>query len=111
MKEKDIILEFLMKDEIFNVNIINFIRNYPIQYIERVGNSVIVKGISDRNWIYISSKSEEELTIIKGRLDDNDKNFAVIEEWMIPILTKGIKLKWKLATMKLILYNDFLIIG
>ena len=106
MKEKDIILEFLMKDEIFNVNIINFIRNYPIQYIERVGNSVIVKGISDRNWIYISSKSEEELTIIKGRLDDNDKNFAIIEEWMIPILTKGIKLKWKLATMKLILYND-----
>jgi hypothetical protein len=95
-----------MINEVNNVNIINFIENYPIYYIEKVGNSVIVKGTSDKNWIYISSKSEEELRIIKSRLNYNDKSFAVIEEWMLPILTKGTNIKWKLSTMKLILFSE-----
>lgn len=99
-----------MKNQIENINIINFIENYPISYIEKLGDSVIVKGKSDRNWVYISSKSEEEVKIIKNRLDYNDKSFAVIEEWMIPILTNGNKIKWKLATMKLILFNEISIV-
>ena len=106
MHQKNKIIEFLIKDEINNINIINFIENYPINYIEKIGDSVIVKGTSDRNWVYISSKSEEELKIVKSRLDDNDKNFAIIEEWMIPILTKEDKIKWQLSTMKLILFNN-----
>jgi len=92
-----------MKNQISNINIINFIENYPIHYVEKIGDSVLVKGISDRNWIYISSKSEEELKIIKSRLDNKDKNFAIIEDWMIPILSKEHKIKWKLVTMRLIL--------
>ena len=67
-----------MKNKSNNLNIINFIENYPIQYIEQIGDSVIVKGRSDRNWVYISSKSEEELKVLKQQLDYNDKNFAVI---------------------------------
>ena len=110
MNEKNKIVEFLIRDEISNINIINFIENYPIHYIEKVGSSVIVKGTSDRNWIYISSKSEEELKVIKSRLEHNDKNFAVIEQWMIPILTRGNKIKWKLPSMKLILFNETSII-
>lgn len=54
--------------------------SYPIHYIGKVGNSVIVKGKSDRNWVYISSKSEEELKIIKSGLNNEDRNFAIIEE-------------------------------
>jgi len=88
-----------------NINIINFIEDYQIQYIGEIGGSVLVKGASDRNWVYISSKSEEELKIIKSRLDYKDKSFAIIEEWMIPILTKGNKIKWKLSTMKLVLLS------
>ena len=103
LNKENEIMEFLIKNKTDNINIINFIQNYPIYYIKRIGNSVIVKGISDRNWIYISSKSEEELKIIKSRLDYKDKNFAIIEEWMIPILSKEHKIKWKLATMRLIL--------
>jgi len=104
--EKNEIIESLMKNETKNINIINFIENYPIHYIEQIGDSVIVKGISDRNWIYISSKSEVELKIIKNRLDYDDKNFAIIEKWMIPILSKGNIIKWELSTMKLILFNE-----
>lgn len=106
MDYKNNILDFLKENEIENLNIINFIENYPIHFIERVGNSILVKGTSDRNWVYISSNSEEELEIIKNRLDINDKNFAIIEDWMIPIITKGTKIKWKMATMRLILPSE-----
>ena len=111
MNQKNEIIEFLIKDEISNINIINFIESYPIHYIGKVGNTVIVKGTSDRNWIYISSKCVEELKMIKSRLDYEDKNFAIIEDWMIPILTKGTKIKWKLSTMKLVLSNEISIAG
>jgi len=95
-----------MKDETNNINMINFIENYPIYYMERIGDSVIAKGTSDKNWIYISSKSKEELKIIKSVLNRDDKNFAVIEDWMIPVLTEDCNVKWKLPSMKLILPKD-----
>ena len=106
LNQKNKVIEFLIKNHSRNINIINFIENYDIQHIEQIGDSVIVKGTSDRDWIYISSKSEEELKIIKNRLDYKDKNFAVIEDWMIPILVKGHIVKWKLSTMRLILSNE-----
>ncbi|MBU3183625.1 hypothetical protein [Clostridium estertheticum] len=67
MDQKNKILEFLIKNKIDNINIINFIENYPICHLEQIGDSVIVKGTSDRNWVYISSKSEEELKIFNIR--------------------------------------------
>ena len=109
MNHKNGIIEFLKKDELKNLNIINFIENNPIYFIEKIGNSVIAKGISDKVWIYISSRSEDELKIIKKRLDNDDKNFAVIEDWMIPILIEGHIIKWKLSTMKLILSNEIVL--
>lgn len=42
--------------------------------------------------------------IMRG-LDNSDKNFAVMEDWMIPILKESNKIKWKLSTMRLILPN------
>lgn len=105
-RKKNEILDFLKKSEIRNINIINFIKNYPIHYMDKIGDSIIVKGTSDKNWIYISSKCEEEVKKIKNSLDNNDKNFAAIEEWMVPILSEGNVVKWKLSTMKLILPNN-----
>ena len=103
------ILGYLQIHAVRNVNMINFINDYPICYIEKVENSVIVKGTSDRDWIYISSESKEELKIIKDKLERNDNCFAVIEDWMIPILTKGSKIKWKLSTLRLFLPQNILL--
>ena len=105
MNEENNILEYLKKNRNDNVSIINFIENYPIYHMEKVGSSVFIKGVSDRNWIYISSKSSKELELIKNKLSNSDKSFAVLEDWMIPIITKGSKIKWKLSTMKLVLTN------
>ena len=109
MKSINEILGYLQMHAVRNVNMINFINDYPICYIEKVENSVIVKGTSDRDWIYISSESKEELKIIKEKLEKNDNCFAVIEDWMIPILTKGSKIKWELSTLRLFLPQNILL--
>jgi 8-oxo-dGTP diphosphatase len=103
MYEKDSILEYLKKNEIENVSIINFIESYSVNYIERIGDSVLVKGISDRDWVYISSKSLQELEMIKSKLDAGDKNFAIIEDWMIPVIARQSRIRWKLSCMRLFL--------
>lgn len=109
MKPIDEVLSYLQSDIVRNANIINFINNYPISYIEKVGHSVVVKGTSDRNWIYISSKSEEELKIIKERLQGDDTCFAVVEDWMIPILTEDTGIKWGLSTLRLYMSESTLL--
>ena len=106
MNNKKIILEHLKKNQCDNLNIINFIESYPIHHFERVGDSVFIKGTSDRKWIYISSKCKKELQLIKNKLAKEDKCFAIIEDWMLPILTDGVKVKWKLSTARLVLIRD-----
>ncbi len=103
MNSKKAIIEYLMKNPSGNANIIHFLENYPVYSIEKVGDSVVAKGTSDRDWVYISSASSKELKIIKNKLTKQDRNFAIIEDWMIPILCEGQKIKWKLSTMRLFL--------
>lgn len=110
MKSINEILGYLQIHIVRNVNMINFINDYPICYIKKVEDSVIVKGTSDRDWIYISSESKEELKTIKGKLEKNDNCFAVIEDWMIPILTKGNRIKWKLSTLRLFMPQNILLL-
>jgi 8-oxo-dGTP diphosphatase len=102
-KSINAVLNFLKADLIRNMNIINFIENYPVYCIERVGNSIVVKGTSDRNWVYISCRNIDELAAIKKSLEDDDTCFAAVEDWMIPILTVNKTIKWKLSTIKLYL--------
>lgn len=71
MKLVNEILCHLKIDEIRNVSMMNFINNYPTYYTDKVGNSFIVKGKSDRDWIYISSESREELQTLKEKLEKN----------------------------------------
>jgi 8-oxo-dGTP diphosphatase len=75
-------LEFLKKDQVRNINIINFIRNYKISTFDVVGDSVLIRGKSDEDWVYISSKSEEEFLQLISRLDEEDRCFAILEDWM-----------------------------
>ncbi|SCY10691.1 GNAT family N-acetyltransferase [Alkaliphilus peptidifermentans] len=106
MEERSSILEYLKKDLVNNVNIINFIESYECNYFERIGDSVLVKGTSDRKWVYISSGNEKELKLLMDKLNDTDREFAIIENWMMPILTDGKKIKWKLSSIRLYLPED-----
>lgn len=98
----DDVLEVLGKDIIRNVNVINFIRDNRVNSAELIGESVLIRGFSDRSWVYISSNSESEMKEIADILKPDDKCFAVIEDWMTPHLYQSDQaLKWKLSSAKL----------
>ncbi len=103
MQQFSEIIKFLSNNKTDNINLINFMENYPLHYIKKTGDSVLVKGTSDRDWIYISSNSSGELKQITAELNLNDKCFAAVEDWMLPVLSEGKKLKWILSSLKLIL--------
>lgn len=99
-------LNILVKDKLNNISIINFIKNNLILSIDTAGNSVLVRGISDRKWIYISCPDKDELNVIKNKLNNDDNNFASIDEWMIPNIVKGKEIKWDLPAVRFYLPVD-----
>ncbi|MDX1417526.1 MAG: GNAT family N-acetyltransferase [Candidatus Promineifilaceae bacterium] len=75
----------------------------PIHSLERIGDAVLLRGDSDHRWVYISAVDEAGLAAVVERLIATDIYFAIIEDWMIPILSRGRQLDWQLTTRKLLL--------
>ena len=103
--ELEEIIRFLKKDEIKNCSHIGFIYNYEITSLKKISNSIILKGTSDRPWVYISCKNNEELNLLLNETSTYDKCFAVIEDWMMPAFLERFKLKWKLSVSKYVFEN------
>lgn len=101
MISKKSIIDFLHKDRIKNINIINFIENNSIHYIKRIGDSVIVKGRSDEDWVYISSLSEEESKLLLEECK-SDEFFVIIDDWLLPYIIENREIEWKLSCVKLV---------
>ena len=99
-------LKILENDRVNNICIINFIKNNQILSIDIIGNSVLVRGVSDRRWVYVSCKDKDELLIIKKKLINEDDNFASIDDWMFPILTEEKEIVWDLSMIQFYLPDD-----
>ena len=106
MKDIRSALKILEGNLPYNISIVNFIKNNKIYNIEIIDNSVVVRGESDRRWVYISSNSENELPAVIERLSNKDDNFASIDDWMFPLLTKDKKILWDLCMIQYYLPND-----
>lgn len=104
--EIDELLRFLGGDEPRNASIANFIRRNEILGVRRLGGSVHVRGRSDYVWNLFSSESEEELGRLVAMLDASDDRFAAIEEWMMPIVTRGREVAWTLPMLRYVLPRD-----
>jgi len=102
-------LKILEGDKNNNISIINFIKNNQILSIDIIGNSILVRGVSDRRWVYVSCKNKDELLIMKKKLNNEDDNFATIDDWMFPILTEGKKIIWDLSMIQFYLPDDITI--
>ena len=89
-----------------NISIINFIKSNKIFSVDIIGNSVLVKGESDRRWAYISCKDKDELLIITTKLNKDDDHFASIDDWMYPIITEGKDIIWDLCMIQFYLPDD-----
>ena len=100
LKSLQKVIERLDKNKFKNVNILNFIENNTIISAEIIGESVLIRGISDREWVYINSPNLDELKTVKSNLTEQDKNFGAIEEWMLPVLIEGHEIEWELPTVQ-----------
>jgi len=95
-----IVCKLLDNDIIKNLSIREFIKNYKISYSAVCGSSVLVKGKSDKLWTYISSSDEKEFKSLLRHISNEDKNFAVMEQWMLPLLPQYRTKAWELRTMR-----------
>ena len=109
MKKYNKIIELLREDELKNINLLNFIENNSVLDIETKGKSILLRGVSDQIWIYISSANEDELRSLKSRLHEKDKNFAAIEDWMVPVLLEDDELIWDLSMTQFYLPDNIVI--
>jgi ribosomal protein S18 acetylase RimI-like enzyme len=105
----DGLITLLKRDERRNINVLNFISANPVLGSERIGNSVMVRGKSDRSWIYVSSTRRDELETLAEKLGAQDDHFAAVEEWMVPILSRGKEMVWNLSMMQFILPDDVIV--
>lgn len=101
MEINEELLSSISKNKIRNINLINFMKTYPIVKVEQEGDSILVKGISDQEWVYINSESEYEFKKLMKKLNDNEKYFVIQEDWMLPIIIENRELDWKLSCRKL----------
>ncbi|HEY7751028.1 MAG TPA: GNAT family N-acetyltransferase [Ignavibacteriaceae bacterium] len=94
------IVKRLKKDSIRNSSIIGFIKDYPPAMTLSEGDSILVKGKSDREWIYFSSESEAEFNRLFSKLNQEDLCFASVEGWMIPKIIMNRTVDWKLEAFR-----------
>jgi len=106
IKKHEKIIELLKEDTLKNINLINFIENNSVLDIETSGKSILVRGVSDQIWIYISSSDENELKTLKSRLRKEDQYFSAIEDWMMPVLTEDKELAWDLSMTQFYLPDE-----
>lgn len=106
---EDKVLKLLNEDKIRNINFINFNNSYSMSDFYIVGKSVLGKGKSDRDWIYISSNSVSEFKGLIAYLKEEDKCFSVLEEWMIPYIVDRKDILWQLSCVRLFCPNEVIL--
>lgn len=99
-------LDFLAGDIENNIAYINFLENNPVTDILRSGASLLFRGTSDRDWVYVKSESRAELLELADTLNAQDRNFALVQAWMLPLLAMGRSPIWQMASLKLQLPPD-----
>jgi len=96
-------LEFLNYRRENNIPYINFIEYNQVSAYYQCGSSLLFRGTSDKNWIYICSDDPDELEDLVGALTDQDRNFALVQSWMLPLIAPNREPSWQLKSLKLAL--------
>ncbi|HKJ66322.1 MAG TPA: GNAT family N-acetyltransferase [bacterium] len=100
------IIDLLRRDEDGNINLLNFIRAYPVSDYGRVGDSVFIKGESNEMWTYISSDSRDDLERLGEKYLSETIYFAAIEDWMVPVLADGREIRGQICMIQYLLPEE-----
>ena len=93
-KEKREAIESLKRDGIYNLSIIGFINETPLEKIIRIGNSMLVKGRGGDKWIYLYGNDNNQFGELIKNIRDDDKYFGALDDWMIPYITENNETDW-----------------
>jgi 8-oxo-dGTP diphosphatase len=103
------ITDILNNDPVRNCNILYFLQDNIITGYYSNGNSVLITGISDREWVYFSSSDKNEFISLINYLCTGAYNFAVTEDWMLPLLLDRFQCRNELTVCKLYLPDNVIL--
>lgn len=107
--EKEKLVEYLEGDNIKNINLINFIKNYPIHQVKQKGDSILVKGRSDQEWVYINGENEVDLEILYDDARNEEKYFVIQDDFMLKLIKSKSEIDWVLTCRKLYFPNEMIL--
>ena len=90
----------LKREEIANISIIGFIENNPVSEAVEIGSSLLVKGTSDFEWVYLVCDNRKEFKILLEKAGGENDRFASVEDRLVPIITENRKPEWILSAMR-----------
>lgn len=97
-------LEKCLSDASFRaLNMYNFLAENSDSQIHKYGDTYILRGVSDKNWVYIHSPDDFCLSEVMENLTPSDRCFAAVEDWLLPHLMKRGSVVKHIATIQLIL--------
>jgi len=109
MNEKHKITKHLEQERLRNISLLYFMQNNPVRYLKKINESVILKGTSDQDWIFISSNQPDELEIILDSFSETDKYFASLESWMLPYFQSRWEMEWSLTANRYYLPDEVVV--
>lgn len=83
-----------------------FIENNPFKGYEQVGDAYLLRGESDGIWVYFVCEGETEFESLLQLLKPEDKQFALVEDWMLPALLARGELLDVMRCMRLYLPDE-----
>ncbi len=106
MDKLDQAIGILRKDPVWNANILNFIEDNPIQYLDIEGESVIVVGEDLHPRGFIASKNADEVKALMQRFPEIITRFSALEEWVLPLVARGREMPHYVPAAQFILPDD-----
>ncbi|MTI94080.1 MAG: GNAT family N-acetyltransferase [Firmicutes bacterium] len=103
MTDIEALLTKLKSDSEANCALINFVSDHPVHSVAEAGTALLVRGESDRKWVCFYCPDRADFPELCKHLNSGDKHFAMVEDWMLPILGKNKTIKWKMSSQKLVM--------
>ncbi len=104
--QKEKIFAELMVDKYKNCSLIGFIKQNDIDYLTKIGESYLLRGKSDRPWIYVSITNEQDIPLIIENLTQYDTNFAAVGETFKKAVLNNEKAAWELYCYKYVFCDE-----
>ena len=107
MNTNEIIIKLKQNPE-RNINMINFIRNYGIDFSYIEDNSIMIVGTSDKDWVYIDVETKSDFDKLSNELR-KFSNFAVFNDNQLQWIKEKMNIEIIMSCNKYIFPKDYII--